>query len=76
MERIRFTDAQIVQALQECDAGAKVAALVRRHGEGERVVRSNARMAATLRLALEHAAKAAGFWISRSFGGPKPGAAW
>lgn len=38
MKRIRFTDAQIIQALQEWDAGAKVADLVRRHGVTEQTL--------------------------------------
>ena len=38
MKRTRFTDAQIIQALQEWDAGAKVADLVRRHGVTEQTL--------------------------------------
>lgn len=38
MKRIRFTDAQIIQALQEWDAGAKVVDLVRRHGVTEQTL--------------------------------------
>ena len=38
MKRTRFTDAQIIQALQEWEAGAKVADLVRRHGVTEQTL--------------------------------------
>ena len=38
MRKSRFTEAQIVQALQEWDAGAKVAELVRRLGVTEQTL--------------------------------------
>ena len=38
MKRSRFTEAQIVAVLQEWDAGAKLADLVRRHGVTEQTL--------------------------------------
>ena len=38
MRATRFTEEQIIQALQEWDAGAKVADLVRRHGVTEQTL--------------------------------------
>lgn len=38
MKKSRFTEEQIVAALQEWDAGAKIADLVRRHGVTEQTL--------------------------------------